>query len=185
MRIQTGTHGVHFFLGNDIPSGTNDYKRSTREYKGIQKEYKNLRELTCRAVQTGYKRSTNGVLTECKRIQANTNGVQNDYKRHKNLGDTTSLVQQIRTELIRTIPIATNRRHAANLIFFFAKIDRIIEGAYKHGTETITWSLRRGSFQPWPPCFPASVKASASAVEERWLQELRKVARYNTSAGLP
>ncbi len=28
-------------------------------------------------------------------------------------------------------------------------------------------------------------KASASAVEERWLQELRKVARYNTSAGLP
>jgi len=28
-------------------------------------------------------------------------------------------------------------------------------------------------------------KASASAVEERWLQELRKVARYNTSVGLP
>jgi len=28
-------------------------------------------------------------------------------------------------------------------------------------------------------------KASASAVEERWLQELRKVVRYNTSVGLP
>ena len=28
-------------------------------------------------------------------------------------------------------------------------------------------------------------EASASAVEERWLQELRKVVRHNTSVGLP
>ncbi len=28
-------------------------------------------------------------------------------------------------------------------------------------------------------------KASASAVEERWLQELRKVALYNSNVGLP
>ena len=75
VRVQTGTNGV-LIMGNDIPSGTDEYKRSTHEYKGMQKEYKNLRELTPRAVQTGYKRSTNGVQTEYKRIQANTNGVQ-------------------------------------------------------------------------------------------------------------
>ena len=57
----------------------NEYKRSTHEYKGIQTEYKNPRELTSRAVQTGYKRRTNGVQTEYKRIQANTNG----YKTNK------------------------------------------------------------------------------------------------------
>ena len=131
-------------------------------------------------VQTEYKRGTNGVQKEYKRIQTEYKRLQTEYK---NITDTTSLVQQIRTELIWTIAIATNG--GMPRIYFFIKIDRIIEGAYKHGTETISWSLRRGGFQPWPPCFPASVKASASAVEDRWLQELRKVARYNTSAGLP
>ena len=58
----------------------NEYKRSTREYKGVQTEYNNQRELTSRAAQTGYKRSTNGVQTEYKRIQANTNGVQNKVR---------------------------------------------------------------------------------------------------------
>ena len=80
VRVQTGTNGIQKLKGNDIPSGTNEYKRSTHEYKGIQTEYKNPRELTSRAAQTGYKRSTNGVQTEYKRIQANTNGVQNKVR---------------------------------------------------------------------------------------------------------
>ena len=63
-------------MGNDIPSGSNEYKRSTHEYKGIQTDYKNPRELTSRVVQTGYKRRTDGVQTENERIIANTNGVQ-------------------------------------------------------------------------------------------------------------
>ncbi len=77
VRVQTGTKGIQKPKGNDIQSGTNDYKRSTHEYKGVQTEYKYPRELTSRAAQTGYKRNTNGVQTEFKRIQANTNGVQN------------------------------------------------------------------------------------------------------------
>ena len=76
VRVQTGTNGVQQFMGNDIPSGTNEYNRSTHKCKGVQTEHNNPRELTSRAAQTGYRRSTNGVQTEHKRIQANTNGVQ-------------------------------------------------------------------------------------------------------------
>ena len=56
-----------------VQTSTNGAHANTKEDKT---EYKNLRELTCRAVQTGYKRSSNGVQTEYKRIQATTNGVQ-------------------------------------------------------------------------------------------------------------
>ena len=106
VRVQTGTNGIQKLGGNDVPSSTHQYKRSTHEYKGIQTEFKNPRELTSRAVQTDYKRSTDWVQTEYKRIQTEYKRLQTEYTK---LRDTTSLVQQIRTELIRTIAIATNR----------------------------------------------------------------------------
>ena len=59
-------------MGNDVPSGKNQYRRSTHEYKGIQTEYKNPRELTSRAVQTGYKEYKRG-----------TNGIQKNTSEHK------------------------------------------------------------------------------------------------------
>ena len=42
-----------------------------------------------------------------------------------------------------------------------------------------------GKLPTLAPVFSRKRKASASTVEERWLQELRKVARYNSSVGLP
>ena len=65
VRVHTNANGVQKPEGNDITSGTKEYKRSRHENKGVQTEYKNRWEPTSRAVQTENKRSTN-------RLQKNT-----------------------------------------------------------------------------------------------------------------
>ena len=68
VRVQTNTNGVQKPEGNDIPSGTNEYKRSTLEYKGVQTEHKtrwNSHPSGTNGVQTEYKRGTKGY----KRVQ--------------------------------------------------------------------------------------------------------------------
>ena len=42
-----------------------------------------------------------------------------------------------------------------------------------------------GTLPTLAPVLSRKREASANTVEERWLQELRNVARYNTNAGLP